>query len=124
MKDHMAARESKDPSVNAYLKQLDGPQKLTVLKLREVVLGSDPSITEAIKWKNCLTFMYNGKNIIQTVVGKKHTTFIFFDGIRLKDPREMLFGDGKTVRSARFPDGDIDTKGLRDLVRQQISLHK
>lgn len=120
----MAARESKDPSVIAYLKQLDGPQKLTVLKLREVVLGSDPSITEAIKWKNCLTFMYNGKNIIQTVVGKKHTTFIFFDGIRLKDPRKMLFGDGKTVRSARFPDDDIDTKGLRDLVRQQISLHK
>lgn len=124
MKDLMAARESKDPNVNAYLKQLDGPQKLTVLKLREVVLGSDPSITEAIKWKNCLTFMYNGKNIIQTVVGKKHTTFIFFDGIRLKDPRKMLFGDGKTVRSARFPDDDIDTKGLRDLVRQQISLHK
>lgn len=120
----MAGQSSKNPTVTAYLKQLEGPQKKVVLTLREIVLSTDKSITEDIKWKNCLTFMYDGKNIIQTVVGKNHTTFIFFDGIKLKDPHKLLFGEGKTVRSARFPDPDFDSKAVQDLVRQEIALHK
>ena len=120
----MAGTGSKNPTVTAYLKQLEGPQKEVVLKLREVVLGTDKSITEDIKWKNCLTFMYGEKNIIQTVVGKNHTTFIFFDGTKLNDPHKLLFGEGKTVRSARFPDTNINSKAVQDLVRQAIALHK
>jgi hypothetical protein len=120
----MQARKSKNARVSTYLSQLDGTQKPIVLKLREIVLATDPSITEDIKWKSCLTFMYNDKNIVQTVVGKKHTTFIFFDGIKLKDPHKLLFGDGKTVRSARFSDENINTTAIQDLVRQEISLHK
>ena len=120
----MLVRKSKNPAVDTYLKDLDGPQKDVVLKLRDVVLATNAAITEDIKWKNCLTFMYNGRNIIQTVVGKKHTTFIFFDGTRLKDPKKMLVGEGKTVRSARFPDAEIDAKALQDFVKQEISLHQ
>jgi hypothetical protein len=120
----MAGPNSKNPMVTAYLKQLEGPQKEIVLQLREIVMRTNKSITEDIKWKNCLTFMYGGKNIIQTVVGKNHTTFIFFDGTKLKDPHKLLFGEGKTVRSARFPITDINSKAVQDLVQQAIALHK
>jgi hypothetical protein len=120
----MPVRKSKNPTVNTYLKDLDGSQKDIVLTLRELVLSTDAGISEDIKWKNCLTFIYNGKNIIQTVVGKNHTTFIFFDGAKLKDHRKMLFGDGKTVRSARFSSTEIDGKAVQDFVRQEIALHQ
>lgn len=39
--------------VDQFMAALDHPQKETIEYLRAAVLGSDPGITEHVKWKAC-----------------------------------------------------------------------
>lgn len=56
--------------------------------------------------------------IRKTVLGKKHITLIFFDGVALKDAKGLLEGDGTKTRSARFDALPLPEKALSDLVKQ------
>ena len=101
-------------AVAAWIDGLDDAQRGPVMEIRALILGADPAITEDIKWRNTLVFA-DRKNLIQTVVGKQHTTFIFFDGALLEDPAGLLEGDGKTNRSVRIAGPDFDRAALKAL---------
>ena len=118
----MAKKQADNPGVEEYLAALDSPMKPLVLKLRDAVLRSAAGLREDIKWGNCLTFSLAGKNVVQTVVGKDKVTLIFFDGVRLADPRGLLEGDGKQVRSARYSDKKFSVRDLQALVKQAAKL--
>lgn len=120
----MVAKKANNPKVQDYLDKFKGALKPLLLDLRKVVHTAVPSLEEAIKWGNCLTFSHSGKNIIQTVVGKEHITLIFFQGAKLEDPKGLLVGDGKTTRSVRFTDGKFDAKLLQALVKRAVLLEK
>jgi hypothetical protein len=118
----MTYTESIDEKAREYLADLDSPLKDTLMQVRQMVLDTDSGITETIKWRNSLVFMANKKNIIQTVVGKAHLTFIFFDGVQLADPSGLLEGEGKKNLSVRVSSMDFDQAAFVDLVRQAVAL--
>ena len=115
--------ESGNPKVKAYLENLDTPLKDTLLQVRQLILDTEAGIEEEIKWRDSLVFIFN-KNMIQTVLGKAHVTFIFFDGVELDDPTGLLEGEGKRNLSVRVSSMDFDRQAFRDLVRQAVELRR
>ena len=112
---------SADEKARDYLANLDSPLADTLMQVRQLVLDTDPGIAEAFKWR-CLVFTANKKNIIQTVVGKAHLTFIFFDGVQLNDPSGLLEGEGKKNLSVRLTSMDFDQDGFVALVHEAVAL--
>lgn len=119
----MTEIKARDPKVKTYLESLDTPLKDTLLQVRQLILETEPGIEEAIKWRDSLVFMYD-KNIIQTVVGKSHLTFIFFDGVQLDDPAGLLEGEGKKNLSVRVSSMDFDREAFQNLVRQAVDMRR
>lgn len=115
---------SQNNRVNQYIDQeLDPDMKELFLSIRSTVLEANPSLNEDIKWKNCLTYAQK-KNLIQTVVGKDKITLIFFEGIQLDDPEQLLEGDGKKTRSFRIGNPSFNKPALTSLVIQASALAK
>ena len=48
-----------NPVVDAWFEAYDNPQKEGVQRVREIILGTDPRVTESIKWK-APTFEFKG----------------------------------------------------------------
>jgi len=53
----------------------------------------------------------------------KWVTLCFLQGVRLKDPRKLLQGEGSQVRSVRLMGGavDLDSKDIRALIDQVLA---
>ena len=102
---------NRNPDVDAWLDAYDNPQRALVAKVREVVLGADPEVTEAIKWQ-APTFIYRGNIASFFPKSKKTVTLMFHQGATIADPGHLLEGDGAVSRVARFAD-DADLEGKR-----------
>ncbi|HSF46597.1 MAG TPA: DUF1801 domain-containing protein, partial [Chitinophagaceae bacterium] len=60
----MAKSTSTDlKSVDGFIRKLDHPLKDVVVKLRSIILDTDPKLTEQVKW-NAPSFCYNGDDRI------------------------------------------------------------
>ena len=91
----------RNPIVDEFMTNLNHPYKAEIEKLREIILGANSKIEEAIKWK-CPTFIYNG-NIASIVVRtRSHAQLMFHTGAALNDGTGFLEGEGQQVRFARF----------------------
>ena len=119
----MSYTKSDNSTVTEYLGNLDTTLKDTLMQVRQLVLDTEDGITEDIKWRDSLVFMFN-KNMIQTVMGKEHVAFIFFDGVELNDPKGLLEGDGKKNRSVRVSSMDFEQDAFVDLVRQAVAMRQ
>jgi hypothetical protein len=115
--------DNHDPAVDAWFDDYDNPQKPLVLAVREVVLGADPRVSEAIKWK-APTFVYRGNIASFYPKSKQHVSLMFHTGASLPDPDGLLEGEGDTSRVARFLDADdlaAKSGALRGLVLAWIA---
>lgn len=66
--------------------------------LRKVILGCD--LVEEVKWSQpCFT--YEGKNIVIMGELKDYAVLGFFKGALMKDPKKVLFAQGKSTQAAR-----------------------
>lgn len=110
--------KSKNDQVNEYIEKI-GEEKELFLKIREVILSVEPSLAESIKWKNCLVYTTN-KNIIQTVLGKKKVSLIFFEGASFRDEWNELNGDGNKTRTMRIESLNFNETALRAYVKLAI----
>src|SRR5437879_9948795 len=72
-------------------------------RVREVVLGADPRLTEYVKY-GTVQFAFEGDmaNFVQH--GKKVVTLMFNRGARIKGRFPHLEGDGPSARFMRFAD--------------------
>ena len=115
--------DNRNPEVDAWFASYDNPQKDLVQAVREVVLGADDRVTEAIKWQ-APTFMYAGNIASFYPKATKHVSLMFHQGAALPDPAGLLEGSGETSRVAKFADAaDLAAKAeaLRGLVRAWIA---
>jgi hypothetical protein len=109
-----------DPSaqVDAYVGGLDGWQRETAVRLRQLIHEADPAIVEAWKWSTPV-FAHDG-DVCAIGVFKDHLKVNFFKGATLPDP-VGLFNAGLAAKISRAIDlrpGDaIDEGAFRDLVR-------
>ncbi len=114
----------RNPDVDAWFERYDNPQKSLVLAVREVVLGADDRVSEAIKWQ-APTFMYHGNIASFFPKTKQHVSLMLHTGARLPDPFGPLEGSGETGRVAKFADAeDLAAKrgALEGLIRSWIEL--
>lgn len=69
-------------------------------RVRDIILDTDPRITESIKWKTP-TFAYKG-NIASFNPAKNLVSLMFHRGAELPGTHPRLEGDGELVRTMRF----------------------
>ena len=91
-------------------------------RLRNLILETDPEITEEWKW-NTAVWAQNGL-VCSVGVFKNHVKLHFFQGASLQDPKGLINAglDAKSMRAIDFREGDdLDESGLKDLVRAAIA---
>ncbi len=88
------------PDVEAWFEALDRPVKPEMLRVREIILGADPRITESIKWKTP-TFSYEG-NLASFNPAKRFVSLLFHEGASIPGDHPLLEGDGAHARTMRF----------------------
>ncbi len=113
-------------AVDAYMSRLQHPQKAEIEAVRAIVLHADSKVAERVKW-NAPSFYYRddiaafnprAKGFVQLV-------FVFHRGKMIDDRFDLLEGDYKDRRLARFVDmNDVRAKenALQCVVRRWIEL--
>jgi hypothetical protein len=80
-------------TVDDFLDALDHPLKAEIVAVREMILASNPRVTERIKWK-APSFGYDGED---RVTFKLHPstalTLVFHRGAKVKDASDFSFTD-------------------------------
>jgi hypothetical protein len=96
------------PEVEAWFAQLDHPMKPVMLRVREVILGADGRLSEAMKWQSP-TFMYEGNLASIDPHAKRWVSVLFHRGAEIPGQHALLQGGGKLARYARFETlADVD----------------
>lgn len=80
------------------------PMEAEMRRVREIILGVDDRITEAVKWKTP-TFMFGG-NIASFSPAKKLVSLMFHRGAEIPSDNPGLEGGERLVRTMRFETGD------------------
>ena len=104
--------------VDAWMAEYDNPQKEAVQRVREIILASDPRITECIKWK-APTFVYKGNIASFFPKAKKHVTLMFHQGAKIPGDHALLIGDGATARSMKL-EGLEAIEAASDQIREVV----
>ena len=113
-----------NPQVDEFLKKKKHPLNNEIQRVREIILATDDRIEEAIKWSSP-TFMYKGNIASYFMNAKGFVSLMFHKGAFIPRVNDLLEGDGKEARVARFHDmKDIEKKknDLEDVVRAWISM--
>lgn len=111
----------RDPRVDDYLRGLPGWQHDLGQRVRELVLGVDPEMTETIKRTVQPYFVLQG-NVVALLGTKDHLNVFLYDPL-LDDPRGVITHghDNATGRQVSlYEDDELDEQGLSDLVRQIV----
>jgi hypothetical protein len=96
-----APRRRRNPDVDAWFKGSDHPLKPLMLKVRNVVLASDPRVTETVKWSTP-TFSYNGDIASFIPQAKNFVSLMFHRGAEIPGRHPRLEGDARLARTMRF----------------------
>lgn len=104
---------NRNPDVDAWFEERSHPLDPLMRRTREVILGADDRVTEAIKWKTP-TFAYKG-NIASFNPSKRFVSLLFHRGAEIPGDHPRLEGDGKLARTMRFADLDELAAGRAEL---------
>jgi hypothetical protein len=124
---------TKGQTVEEFLNTLDHPYKPEILALRQIILGTDPAITEEVKWnapsfrttEHFATFQLRAKEGVQIIfhLGAK-VSAAAAAGITVADPDALLTWLAKDRASVIFHNlGEIQARqtAFCDLVRVWIA---
>jgi hypothetical protein len=76
-------------AVDVFIKDLVHPLKDLVIQLRELILRTEPHLTEQVKW-NAPSFCYNGDDRITMNLSKKDQVLLIFHlGAKSRDERKL-----------------------------------
>ncbi len=80
----MPPKKSGPEQVADFFAELEHPLNEAMVKVREIILAADDSITEQIKWKGP-SFCYNGDDRVTFNVRDNAVLLIFHRGAKVKD---------------------------------------
>lgn len=114
-----------EAKIKEFLESLPPAKRKLVMRVRGVVLKTDPSIKEAVKWGN-LTFTSNGNiAFIYTYHTKDYINLGFFKGTELSDPGGLLEGTGKAMRHTKIQEEeDINEGQISQWIKQAIEINR
>lgn len=95
--------------VSDYISQAPAEQIKMLESLRQLIHQSVNDTTEDIKWG--MPVFKKNKTFTYLRFSAKHVTLGFYNIDRIKDPMNILEGDGETMRHVKiFNQNDINTK--------------
>ena len=116
---------SPSDSVKDFLKNLKHPQKKEIEEIRKIILSSNKSLTEKIKW-NAPSFCANGDDrITLNLAGNGIVRLIFHCGAKVKDnkAKTRLFEDKSGLLEWASNDRAIATfRGIADVKKKKETL--
>jgi hypothetical protein len=90
--------------VDQFLAQLKHPLKAEVARVREIILGANPAITEQIKWR-APSFCINGDDRVTfRLQPPRDVQLIFHRGAKVKDTTGFSFTDESGLMTWLAPD--------------------
>lgn len=108
--------------IDSYIKGLTDWRGDLLARLRKLILGAAPGLTEEWKWGTPI-WSLNG-NVLAGGVFKDHVKLNFFKGASLEDP-EGLFNAGLDAKATRAIDfgenASINEAALRKLIRAAVA---
>ena len=113
-----------NPEVDEYLKSKEHPLNDEINRVRMIILETDDRIEETIKWSSP-TFMYKGNIASFFMNAQQFVSLMFHQGAAIEVDNNLLEGDGKEARVARFNNmEDIEAKksDLEAIIKAWIQL--
>ena len=123
---NVAAKDDTNPAqlITDYIAELTDWRGSLLARLRTLIQGAAPGVTEAWKWG---TPVWSQKgNMVAGGVFKDHVKLNFFKGASLDDPKGLFNAglEAKTSRGIDFSAGDgVDESALKELVRAAVALN-
>jgi len=107
-------------SFNEWKKDQSLKNKKLINEVSRVISGITPKLKTIVKWgQGCWTDGGDHKFFIHCK--PDHIQFGFYIGSQLRDPQEILQGNGKFVRHIKiFSNEDIDKKVFKNLIKQVV----
>ncbi|MEO9483029.1 MAG: DUF1801 domain-containing protein [Ekhidna sp.] len=113
-----------NPEVDEFLEKKKHPLTSEIQLVRSIILSADERVEETIKWSSP-TFMYKGNIASFFLNAKKMVSLMFHKGALINDDHNLLEGDGKEARTARFYGvNDINEKkgALESVIKEWIRM--
>lgn len=110
--------------ITEYIDSLPAWSRNTCIRLRTIVLKSDPAILEDWKWGP--NYYLNGM-VCGFAAFKKHVNFVFFKGSQLKDKRKLLQPNPESLNNRHFKfisEAEIDEDILLEYIIEAIDINK
>ena len=110
----------------------DGWREATLERMREMILGADPGITEERKWKKPsnpagIPVWSSHGNICTGEKYKAAVKLTFFHGAKLPDPAKLFNAglDGGTRRAIDIAEGEkVDARAFKALIKAAVAFNK
>ena len=108
-------------NVDSWISEHDPALRQICHALRNLILLTDPGLSESIKWSNPV-YEKNGK-IMHLAATERYVALGFFDGTGLADPQGRLEGTGRKMRHIKVRAlEDVDNDQFTSWIRQAIAL--
>ncbi|HZE97534.1 MAG TPA: DUF1801 domain-containing protein [Planctomycetota bacterium] len=107
--------------VAPWFKKLNPEPRAIAEKLHKLVMSADPALRAELKWgMPC----YSKNKMLCALMGAKgHVSIFFHHGRLLKDPKRLLAGTGKTVRSLKLTSAkDIPAAAIKTFVKGAVAI--
>lgn len=115
-----------DKAIEQFLENLPEEKRKPASKLRELILKTNLSITEAIKWGN-ITFIHGKANLafIYTYKTVNYINLGFSKATSLADPDNLFEGTGAGMRHIKIETiKDIPTAQVKAWIKEAIALEE
>ena len=111
--------------IDKQIKDLPDWRGKLLARLRKLILGTAPDISEDWKWDTAV-WVCKG-NVVAGGVFKDHVKLNFFKGASLKDPKKLFNAGLEAKASLAIDNGEndkIDEKALKELILQAVEFNK
>ena len=118
----MERRADKGKPVGPWIRKLKPDKRAIAERLQRIVLGAVPGMISELKWG--MPCYSKAGMVCFIMVAREHVTFGFYQGAKLKDPKGLLSGSGKGIRSLKLRSlNEIPAADLKGFVKAAAALN-
>ncbi len=112
-------------TVDEWLAGRSAQQRRIAQAIRELVLETDPELSETVKWGNPCYEKKSGRVVYIASMSDKYVTLGLWNGANLTDPTGRIEGTGAKMRHVKVRSmEEIDREQFAAWVRETVTLNE